>query len=177
MPQLEPPFDRGRDHWRGGEDAPATLLVFGDFQCPYTRRAERFIDRIREPYGDSLRVAFRHLPLTQIHPRALPAAVAAEAAAAAGVFWPMHDMLFAHQEALGDDDLRRYADELGVDIGVADSGAISERLDTDYRSAVRSGARGTPTLFVNGRMIANVNGMPYETLKELVQFMGTPAAK
>lgn len=148
---LRPAFDRDRDHWRGGEDAPATLLVFGDFQCPYTRRAERIVDGLRGDYGDSLRVAFRHLPLTEIHPRALSAAVAAEAAAAAGRFWDMHDLLFAHQEALEDDDLLRYADELGLDLAAADSAAIHDRLQADYRSAVESGVRGTPTLFVNGR--------------------------
>jgi protein-disulfide isomerase len=155
VPALTPPFDAVRDHWRGGTQAPATVLVFGDYQCPYTRRAERVLARLREDYGDSLRVAFRNLPLTDIHPRALPAAVAAEAAALAGRFWEMHDTLFAHQDALGDADLPRYADELGVDLAGADTAAISERLEADYRSALGSGARGTPTLFVNGELHAD----------------------
>jgi NhaA family Na+:H+ antiporter len=150
VPALTPPFDQARDHWRGGAGAPATVLVFGDYQCPYTRRAERVLARLREDYGDSLRVVYRNLPLTDIHPRALPAAVAAEAAALEGRFWEMHDTLFAHQKALGDDDLRRYADELGIDLAGADTAAISERLEDDYRSALASGARGTPTIFVNG---------------------------
>jgi protein-disulfide isomerase len=149
---LTPPFDPERDHWRGGERAPATVLVFGDYECPYTRRAERVLARLREDYGDSLRVAFRNLPLTDIHPRALPAAVAAEAAALGGHFWEMHDTLFAHQKALEDDDLRRYADELGVDLAGADTAVISERLEADYRSGLESGARGTPTIFVNGEL-------------------------
>ena len=152
MAGLTPPFDPGRDHWRGGAQAPATLLVFGDYQCPYTRRAERVIARLRADYGDTLRVAFRNLPLTDIHPRALPAAVAAEAADAAGRYWEMHDTLFAHQHDLSDDDLRRYADELGVDLAGADTAAIAERLEADYRGGVASGARGTPTLFVNGTL-------------------------
>jgi Na+:H+ antiporter, NhaA family len=150
MAALTPPFDPTHDHWRGGDDAPATLLVFGDYQCPYTRRAERVIARLREDYGDTLRVAFRNLPLTEIHPRALSAAVTAEAAALQGRFWEMHDLLFANQKALEDDDLRRYADELDVDTAGADTAAIADRLEADYRSAFASGARGTPTLFVNG---------------------------
>jgi protein-disulfide isomerase len=149
---LTPPFDPERDHWRGGAQAPATVLVFGDYQCPYTRRAERVLARLREDYGDSLCVAYRNLPLTDIHPRALPAAVAAEAAAEAGRFWEMHDMLFAHQHDLEDEDLRRYAEELDVDIAAPDTAVISERLEDDYRSALSSGARGTPTLFVNGEL-------------------------
>jgi protein-disulfide isomerase len=152
VPALTPPFDPVRDHWRGGAQAHATVLVFGDYECPYTRRAERVLARLRDDYGDSLRVAFRNLPLTDIHPRALPAAVAAEAAALAGRFWEMHDTLFAHQKALEDDDLRGYADDLGVDLGGADTAVISERLEADYRSALDSGARGTPTLFVNGEL-------------------------
>ena len=152
MPALTPAFDPDRDHWRGGADAPVTVVVFGDYQCPYTRRAERVLARLREDYGDSLQVVFRNLPLTDIHPRALPAAVAAEAAVPAGRFWEMHDTLFANQKALGDDDLRRYADELGVDLAGADTAAISGRLEDDYRSALDSGARGTPTLLVNGEL-------------------------
>ena len=129
-----------------------TLLVFGDYQCPYTRMAERIIGRLRGEYGSSLRTAFRQLPLTEIHPRALAAAVAAEAAAGQGAFWEMHDTLFAHQDALEDDDLRRYADDLGVDLDRVDTNAIADRLEADYRSAVDSGARGTPTLFINGTL-------------------------
>lgn len=154
MTTLTPPLDPSRDHWRGGEQAPATLVIFGDYQCPYTRIAERVAKRLLAAYGDSLRVGFRNLPLTEIHPRALPAATAAEAAALAGRFWEMHDTLFEHQDALGDDDLERYAADLGVALELmpADLTAVGDRLEDDVRSAFASGAQGTPTLFVNGTL-------------------------
>lgn len=148
---LTPPFDPQRDHWRGGDPGAATLLVFGDYQCPYTRMADRSIRRLRDEYG-ALRVSFRHLPLTDIHPRALAAAVVAEAAAAQGRFWEMHDLLFDNQKALAADDLHGYAAELAVDLDAADTDSITTRLEADYRSAIESGVRGTPTLFINGEL-------------------------
>ena len=108
-----PPVDPARDHVRGPDGQ--RLLVYGDYECPYTRAAYRVVQAL-ERRGTTFRFAFRHFPLTQKHPHALIATIAAEAAAELGVFWPMHDALMKHQDALEPDDLRRYAtEEAGLD--------------------------------------------------------------
>ena len=101
-----------RDHVRGSRGP--TLLVFGDYECPYTRAAYRSVQAL-EAEGVPFRFAFRHFPLVEIHPHALAAAEASEAAAAQGRFWPMHDLLFRRQQALERADLEGYADEIGLD--------------------------------------------------------------
>ena len=175
MTTLTPGFDPERDHWRGGERATVTLLIFGDYQCPFTRMAERVAGRMRRAYSDSLRTAFRHLPLAQIHPRALAAATAAEVAAQQSRFWPMHDVLFANQDHLEDEDLARYAAELGIDPGTFDRHAVMERLHADLSSAAASGARGTPTLFINGRLHAG--GYDQRVLAPALEAAGATSAR
>jgi protein-disulfide isomerase len=153
---LTPPVDLDRDHWRGGERAAVTLDEYGDYECPYSRMAFRAIQRLEQQLGGQLRFVFRHLPLTRIHPHALAAAHLAEAAARQGHFWPVHELLFHHQKALEDPDLLRYADQLGLDrrrLDVdLDSQTVWLRVQADADSALESGARGTPTLFINGRL-------------------------
>jgi protein-disulfide isomerase len=123
--------------------------MYGDFQCPYTRAAQRRLGPLQERFGDSLRVAFRHFPLTELHPRALAAAIFAEAAAEQGLFWELYDVLFANQEALEPDDLLGYARALGVDFGRADEEAILRRIQADVESGLASGVRGTPAIFLD----------------------------
>ena len=106
MSKLAPPFDAARDHWRGG--AGVVILEYGDYECPYSRQAFRAIEELQAE-DPSLRFVFRHLPLTEIHPHALAAAGFAEAAAAEGLFWAMHDLLFHRQKALNENDLFAYA--------------------------------------------------------------------
>ena len=153
---LTPPVDPDRDHWRGGEHAPVTLVEYGDYECPYSRLAFRAVERLEQQRGDRLRFVFRHLPLTEIHPHALAAAHLAEAAALQGRFWPMHELLFHHQKALEPAALLGYAEQLGLDrqrlAGDLDSRSVWQRVQADFDSALASGARGTPTLFVNGRL-------------------------
>jgi protein-disulfide isomerase len=153
---LTPPVDPDRDHWRGGEHAAVTLVEYGDYECPYSRMAFRAIQRLERQLGGQLRFVFRHLPLTRIHPHALAAAHLAEAAALQGRFWPMHELLFHHQQALEDPDLWGYADQLGLDrqrlAADLDSRRVRQRVQADADSALESGARGTPTLFINGRL-------------------------
>jgi protein-disulfide isomerase len=138
------------DHHRG--DGPL-LLVYGDYQCPFTRAAYRTV-QLLERDGVALRFAFRHFPLTDKHPHALQAAAAAEAAHEQGRFWPMHDLLFKRQQALGRDDLRAHADELGLDLAAFDTALTSDpclaRVEEDVRSGIEVGVEGTPTLFVDG---------------------------
>jgi protein-disulfide isomerase len=142
-----------RDHARGPVDAPATLVVYGDYECPYTRGALSVVAQLRVQLGDQLRFVFRNFPLTEIHPHALQAAEAAEAAAAQGRFWEMHDYLFAHQHSLEESDLLQDASDLGLDTArfrqdLATHAHIG-RINGDVESGLLSGVQGTPTLFIN----------------------------
>jgi len=142
------------DHVRGPEDA-AVLVEYGDYECPYSRQAFRDIERVEGRLAGGLRFAFRHFPLTEIHPHALAAATAAEAAASQDRFWDMHERLFHGQKALEDEDLRRIARDFNLDAERFDedraSAAVFARIRRDVESGVDCGeVHGTPTLFVNG---------------------------
>ncbi len=148
------PLDATVDHVRGGP-AGRLIVEYGDYECPYSRQAFREIQRVERQLGDGVRFAFRHFPLTEIHPHALAAAGAAEAAALQDRFWEMHDLLFHRQAALEDDDLARYAAELELDVARFDSdrtgAAALGRVRRDMESGIRSGeVQGTPTLFIDG---------------------------
>jgi protein-disulfide isomerase len=143
-----------RDHAIGLADAPITLLEYGDYECPYCGRAFPIVQELRRRLGDHLRFVFRNFPLTQIHPHAEHAAEVAEAAAAQGRFWPMHDWLFRHQLALDDTSLLDGARELGIDVErvgaeLAD-GTHQPRVRDDFASGIKSGVNGTPTFYING---------------------------
>jgi Na+/H+ antiporter NhaA len=148
------PVDDARDHVRGPDKAPVTVVEYGDFECPYCGQAEPAVRALLREFGD-VRYVWRHLPLTDVHPHAQLAAEAAEAAAAQGAFWEMHDLLLDHQGALEVRDLLGYAGSLGLDASRFFSdlrghrGAARVREDTD--SADLSGVSGTPTFFVNGK--------------------------
>jgi Na+/H+ antiporter NhaA len=148
------PVDPDRDHLRGPADAPVTVVEYGDFECPYCGLAESVVRELLAERGD-VRYVWRHLPLTDVHPRAWLAAEAAEAAAAQGRFWEMHDLLMDHQDALKPVDLIGHAQALGLDVERFRSDlrthAGRERVAEDVASADRSGVSGTPTFFVNGR--------------------------
>jgi protein-disulfide isomerase len=134
---------------------PFTLVEYGDFECPYCRAAVPVIAEIRSRLGDELVFAFRHFPLAEVHPFALAAAVAAEAAATAGRFWPMHDRLFGgDRPRLDQAALRGYAEEIGVppdSVVWPATRRVEDRVEADFNSGVRNGVRGTPTFFLNGR--------------------------
>jgi Na+/H+ antiporter NhaA len=152
---LDRPVDPTRDHIRGPADAPLTLVEYGDFECPFCGRATGVVSELRKRFGDELRYVFRHLPLTDVHRHAELAARAAEAAAAQGRFWEMHDVLFAHQDELETEDLLGYADEIDIDVEqfareLGDEHR-AERIREDVAGAEASGARGTPTFFVGER--------------------------
>jgi Na+/H+ antiporter NhaA len=143
------------DHVRGADDAPVTLVEYGDYQCPYCGQAELVIRQLLDSFGDELRYVWRHLPLEDVHPNAQRAAEAAEAASVQGRFWPMHDTLLTHQEELSPRDLRRHAASVGLDVDrfVEDlrTREHAERVADDVRSADASGVTGTPTFFINGQ--------------------------
>jgi protein-disulfide isomerase len=148
------PLDEKVDHVRG---APAGHLIieYGDYECPYSRQAFHVIEQVEQQLGGNVRFAFRHFPLTGIHPHALAAAAAAEAAARQGRFWDMHELLYRRQKALEDGDLRGYAAQLGLNMAVFErdqaSSAVADRIRRDVDSGLASGqVVGTPTLFIDG---------------------------
>jgi Na+/H+ antiporter NhaA len=139
--------DPAHDHIRGPEDAPVTLVEYGDFECTYCGQAERVIRELLASYGDDIRYVWRHLPLNDVHPSAQLAAEASEAAAAQGKFWEMYDTLLSHQGELGPRDLARYAADLGLDVErFRDDLRRREhaaRISEDVSSADESGVSGT----------------------------------
>ena len=148
------PLDENVDHVRGSL-VGHLIIEYGDYECPYSRQAFHAIEQVERQLGGNVRFAFRHFPLTGIHPHALAAAAAAEAAALQGRFWDMHELLFHRQKALEDGDLRRYAVQLGLDAAVFDqdraSPAVANRIRRDVDSGLASGrVLGTPTLFIDG---------------------------
>ena len=151
-PMVEP-LEDGVDHVRGDAGA-SVILEYGDYECPYSRQAFRAIERVERELSGEVRFAFRHFPLTEIHPHALAASAAAEAASRQDRFWEMHDLLFHRQKALEDEDLRTYANEIGLDLGRFDQdradAEVLARIERDVASGEATGVvRGTPTLFVD----------------------------
>jgi Na+/H+ antiporter NhaA len=148
------PIDESSDHLRGAADPRVTVVEYGDFECGFCGRGEPTVRELLERHPD-VALAWRHLPLTDVHPNALRAAEAAEAAGAQGAFWPMHDLLLAHQDRLGIRDLEGYARRLGIDperfLDDLHSHAFADRVRQDMASAEASGAAGTPTYFINGQ--------------------------
>ena len=151
---LAVPIDPGRDHIRGPDDAPVTLVEYGDFECPYCGMAEPVIRDLLRDFGD-LRYVWRHLPLNDVHLHTQGAAEASEAAAGQGAFWEMYDLLLGNQDALTHDDLVGYARRLELDVERFEddlnrqTGAAHIAEDVD--GADLSGVSGTPTFFINGR--------------------------
>jgi len=143
-----------RDHLRGPAAAPVTLVEYGDYECPYCGQAYYAVKELERLLGENLRFVFRNFPLTTVHPHAELAAEAAEAAAAQGRFWEMHNQLFENQQALEGEDLAGYADLIGLDlprfIRELTEHRYAGRVREDFLSGVRSGVNGTPTFFING---------------------------
>ena len=147
------PVEDGVDHVRGKIDAPAVLVEYGDFECPYCGQAYGVVRSLERNFGEDLAIVFREYPVPRVHPHALDAALAAEAAAASGHFWEMHDQLFTHQDALTEADLRRYAEEVGVppdDVVRPAADAYADRVRRDVESGTAAAIPGTPSFFLNG---------------------------
>lgn len=153
-PPVVEPLDERVDHVRGRTDA-RVILEYGDYECPYSRQAFRAIERVERELSGNVRFAFRHFPLTEIHPHALAAAAAGEAAALQKHFWDLHGLLFHRQKALEDEDLRDYAREVGLYLPRFDhdraEDAVRARIARDVASGEATGlVRGTPTIFIDG---------------------------
>jgi Na+/H+ antiporter NhaA len=169
LQDLTDPVDPERDHIRGPENASVTLVEYGDFECPYCGMAEPVVRDLLQ--DDDLRYVWRHLPLSDVHPRAQIAAEVAEAAAAQGAFWEMHDLLLANQEHLQPKDLIGYAEQLGLDTDRLHDDVkrhvAAARVAQDVESADTSGVSGTPTFFVNGQR--HYGAYDVETLKQAIK--------
>jgi protein-disulfide isomerase len=143
-----------RDHSQGITTAPVTLVLYGDYECPYTRQASTVIRAIQPQVGAQLRFVFRNFPLIQIHPHALHAAEAAEAANVQGKFWEMYDYIFHHQHTLEDTDLLLFAKAVGLDTAKftadMDEHRFLSRIEEDVESGIQSGVEGTPSIYLNG---------------------------
>ena len=153
MSRLKVPVTKA-DHIEGPFDAPVTLVEYGDYECPYCGLAFPNVRRVQRLFARKLRFAFRHFPLTEAHPWAEPAAEAAEYAATQGLFWEMHDSLYAHQDELGLPLILALGRALGLsDLGLRDTLAqrtFAAKINNDFVGGVRSGVNGTPSFFING---------------------------
>jgi protein-disulfide isomerase len=143
-----------RDHLRGAATALVTLVEYGDYECPFCGEAYPVVEELLRRLEDDLRFVFRHFPLTQVHPHAEPAAEAAEAAGAQGMFWEMHETLYMHQDALDDANLVQYAAAIGADpepfVSALTARIYADRVREDFLSGARSGVNGTPSFFIEG---------------------------
>lgn len=148
---------RPDDHVYGDPGAPVTVLEYGDFECPYCAAAAPVLTALVDGSDGGVRLVFRNWPLPDVHPYALTAALAAEAAAEQGAYWEMHTLLFGHQDRLTDADLARYATDLGLDgsrvVGEA-AQPHGDKVEADFASGVQLEVPGTPTLFVDGRLFS-----------------------
>ncbi|HEX9057304.1 MAG TPA: thioredoxin domain-containing protein [Ktedonobacterales bacterium] len=169
MAELQVPV-RVEDHARGTLQASVMLVMYGDYECPYTRRAYRVVQRLLNDVPGELYFVYRHFPLIRIHPHAEHAAEASEVSAAQSMFWEMHDALFAHEDA----DVRRYAADLALDTerfaNDLETRAFAPRIAVDVRSGLASEVQGTPMLDFNGRLHAG--GYDEATLRATIARLG-----
>lgn len=170
-PQAQPPRPAGPDPAKayelpvagspikGPENAPVTITEFSDYQCPFCARSEPIINDVLKEYPEKVRFVYKHFPLVSIHPQAMPAAKAAVAAQKQGKFWEMHEKLFANQRELGPEQFKKYAQEIGLDLTRFEHDMNSEetqkKIQDDMALAQQVGIRGTPTIFVNGKLLQN----------------------
>ncbi len=158
------------DHIRGGSNAKVTLIVVSDFQCPYCGRHETTMNQLLDEYGDKIRIVWRNMPLTSIHPYAQKAAEAGECAGEQDKFWEMHDKMFANQSALTVDNLKQYAKDLGLNSSkfdsCLDSGKYTDKVNKQSAEAQAAGITGTPGTFVNNQLVKGA--YPIETFKGII---------
>lgn len=142
------------DHVRGIDTASITLIEYADFECPYCARAHQSLTALLPKYGKDVRLVYRHMPLTDMHPDATPAAEASEAAGAEGKFWEMHDALFEGQDDLSDEAIVAMATHIGFDVDklqdAMEQGTYAQKVASDAASGRKAGAHRTPTFFING---------------------------
>ena len=158
------------DPSRGSADAPVTIVAFSDFQCPFCQRVAPTLKRVRDAYGDRVRIVWKDFPLTSIHPQAFKAAEAAQCAREQGKFWEYHDRLFGNQQALQVESLKKYAADAGLDAAkfgsCLDTARYAERVQAQMGVGAALGVNSTPAVFINGRLLAGAQ--PYETFVAVI---------
>lgn len=161
-----------RDHVIGPPDALVTVVNYGDYDCPDCNRRHREVEKMFDQLVDSVRFVYRHFPLIKVHPRALRAAEAAEAAAAQGKFWEMHRRLYTHPDKLEERHLRRYAKDIGLHVEQFDremtTGIYKEPILKDYYNSMIYGITGAPTTFINDELYAMSGIELIEAVKSLL---------
>jgi len=154
---------------RGSESATITIVEWADFQCPFCVRVNPTLDQIQKEYGDKVRIAFKHLPLS-MHAKARAAHQAAEAAHRQGKFWEMHDRIFESPKDLNPETYLRYANEMGLDIDRYNSDfsstSVRKAIDENLAAATKLGVSGTPSFFVNGRFLSGAQ--PYGSFARVI---------
>lgn len=160
---------------KGPATAKVTILEFSDFQCPFCSQVPAVVDQVLAAYPNDVKFVFKQFPLVRIHPQAIPAAKAALAAHKQGKFWELHDKMFANQKQLDNDSLKKYAQEVGLDMAKFEtdmnSPEVAKQVDDEMKLAASNQVTGTPTLFINGKKVANrtfegLKGMVDEALKK-----------
>jgi protein-disulfide isomerase len=153
MARLKPPVS-DQDHIKGKMDAPVVLVEYGDFQCPHCGAAHPMIKEIEKKFNDRMAFVFRHFPLSEVHPDAQSAAVAAEAAANQRKFWQMHDLIFENQANLSPNALLRMAETLNLNLKIFQQDIrdpkLFEKVEANFESGIISGVNGTPSFYING---------------------------
>src|SRR5688572_16423232 len=154
----------------GPKDAPVTIVEFSDFQCPYCKRGADTVHQIAKEYPKDVRIVFKHNPLS-FHKDAFLASEASMAAGEQGKFWEYHDKLFANQQKLDRASLEQYAQELQLDMAkfksAIESGKFKAQIDESIKYAQSVGARGTPTFFVNGKLVRGAQ--PFDQFKPTIE--------
>jgi protein-disulfide isomerase len=146
----------GNSPVEGPKDAKVVITEFSDYQCPFCSQADALIQQVRAA-NPEVAFVYKQFPLTSIHPNAMPASKAAIAAGKQGKYWEMHKLLFANQRALGADQLKEYAKQIGLDVPKwetdMNSPEVAEQINVEMKEAQTAEVRGTPTIFVNGKRL------------------------
>jgi protein-disulfide isomerase len=163
----------GNSYVRGPKDAPVTITMFSDFQCPFCSRATPIVDEVMKAYPDKVNFVMKQFPLRQIHPNADPAARAALAAGKQGKFWEMHDELYVNSRTLTPETMKGLAEKLGLDVAKweadMESDELKKQVDAELALGQSVNVRGTPTFFINGKIAQNrsVEGFKAQVDEEL----------
>jgi protein-disulfide isomerase len=170
MANLRTPITKS-DHVLGQETAPITFVEYGDYECPHCALAHPIVDHVQQYFGERMRFVFRHFPMAEIHPHAGIAAESAEFAGAMGLFWDMHDALFANQSSLSLPTIFLIAEQLGLSEtalrNALETGQYRNKVRNDFMGGIRSGVNGTPAFFING--VRHDGGYDYSSLVAGIQ--------
>jgi protein-disulfide isomerase len=154
MNQLTPSVQQN-DHLSGNPDASIELVEYGDYECPHCGRAYPIIKSIQQQLGADLKFVFRNFPLSKVHPNAVAAAIAAEAANMQGKFWEMHDIIYENQKTLDTESIFRFAETTGLNTmrfkNDIQQKELADKVEQDFETGLRSGVNRTPTFFINGQ--------------------------